>query len=65
MHCRNVFTIFQDVIHELLNMDPYMVPEEAPLKILGSKSDVCINKNGKDTKQTRHIARQVNFVRNG
>ena len=42
-----------------------MVPEEAPLIILYSKSTVCMAKNGKDTKQTRNIARIMNFVRNG
>ena len=26
---------------------------------------MCMAKNGKDTKNTRHIARRMNFVRNG
>ena len=26
---------------------------------------MCMDKNGKDTKNTRHIARRMNFVRNG
>ena len=42
-----------------------MVPKEGPLIVLDSKSDVCMAKNGKDTKHTRHIARIMNFVRNG
>ena len=33
--------------------------------VLDSKYDMCMAKNGKDTKQTRHIARRINFVRNG
>ena len=41
-----------------------MVPEQAPLVILGSKSDVCMSKNGKDTKQTRHISIIIHYVRN-
>ena len=53
------------LIHELLNKDPDIVPEEYPLIILDSKSAVCMDNNGKDTKNTRHIARRVNFVRNG
>ena len=53
------------LIHELLNKDTYIVPEEDPLIILDSKSDVCMAKNGKDTKHTRHIARRVHFKRNG
>ena len=52
-------------MHELLNKDPYIFREEAPLIILYSKSDVCIAKNGKDTKHTMHNARGVHFVRNG
>ena len=32
---------------------------------MDSKSDVCVDKNGKDTKHTRHITRRVHCVRNG
>ena len=32
---------------------------------MDSKSDVCMAKNDKDTKHTRHIARRINFVSNG
>ena len=56
---------FRMLIHELLNEDPEMVPKEAPLVVLDSKSAICMDKNGKYTKHTRHIARIINFVRNG
>ena len=55
---------FRMCIHELLNEDPYMVPKEAPLIVLDSKSAMCMAKNEKDTKHTRHIARIMHFVRN-
>ena len=41
---------FRMLIHELLNEDPDMVPKEAPLIVLDSKSAMCMAKNGKDTK---------------
>ena len=53
------------LIHELLKKDPDIFPEEAPLIILDSKSDMCMSKHGNDTKHTRNIARIMNFVRNG
>ena len=53
------------LIHKFLNKDPEIVPEEAPLIVLYSKSTMCMSKNGKDTKQKRNIARIINFVRNG
>ena len=53
------------LIHELLNKDPDIVPEEAPPIILDSRSDVCMAKNGKDNKHTRNIAVRVHFVRSG
>ena len=56
---------FRMLIHEFLNKDIDIVPEEAPLFILDRNSDVCMSKNGKDTNHTMHIARRVNFVRNG
>ena len=56
---------FRMLIHEFLNKDPDIVPEEAPLIVLGSKSAMCMAKNGKVTKHTRHIARRIYFVRNG
>ena len=56
---------FRMLIHELFSKDTDIVPEESPLIIMDSKSVVCMDKNGKDTKQTRHIARRINFVTNG
>ena len=56
---------FRMLIHEFLNKDPDIVPEEAPLIVLDSKSAMCMAKNGKDTKHTRHIARKMHLVRNG
>ena len=53
------------LINELLNKDPDIVQEEAPLIDLYSKSDICMAKNGKDTKQKIHIARRIHLVRNG
>ena len=55
-------------MHVLLNKDLALVPEEAPLTpllVLDSKYDMCMAKNGKDTKHTRYIVRRINFVRNG
>ena len=56
---------FRILIHELLNKDPGIVPEEDPLIILYSKTVMCMAKNGKDTKHTRHISRRMDLVRNG
>ena len=56
---------FRMLVHEFLNDNPDMVPKEAPLMVLDSKSAMCMAKNGKDTKHTRHIARRMHFVRNG
>ena len=47
------------------NKDPYVFPEQSPLIILDIKSDICMENNGKDTKQARHIYRRTYFVRNG
>ena len=55
---------FRMLIHEFLNKDPDIVPEEATLVFLGSKYAMYMAKNGKDTKHTRHIARRMHFVRN-
>ena len=33
--------------------------------VLDSKSAICMAKNGKDTKHTRHISRRMHFVTNG
>ena len=43
----------------------YIVTEESRLIVLGSNSARCMDKNGKDTKHTRHISRIINLVRNG
>ena len=56
---------FRMLVAELLNEDPDMVPKEAPLIVLDSKSAQCMAKNGRDIKHTRHIARRIHFVRNG
>ena len=60
-----VLAHFRMLIHELLNKDPDIVPEESPLIVLDSKSDMYMAKNDKDTKHTRHIARRMHFLRNG
>ena len=52
------------LIREFLNKNPDIVPEEAPIIILDSKYDVCIDNTGEDTKNTRHISRRVHFVVN-
>ena len=49
------------LVHELLNEDPYMVPKESPLVVLDIKSSMCMAKNGKDAKHTKHIARRMHF----
>ena len=41
---------FRMLIHDFLNKDPDIVPEEDPLIVLDSKYDMCMAKNGKDTK---------------
>ena len=56
---------FRMLVAELLNEDPYMVPKEAPLIVVDSKSAMCMAKNGRDTKHNRHIARILHFVRKG
>ena len=56
---------FRVLIHELLNKDPDIIPDEAPFIVLDSKYDMCMANNGKDTKHTRHIARRIHFLRNG
>ena len=56
---------FRMLIHELLNKDPDIVPEEDPMIVLDSKSDLCMAKNDKDNNHTRHIARIMYCVRNG
>ena len=54
---------FSMLIHELINEDTDMVSKETPLIVLDSKSAMCMGKNIKDTKHTRHIARRMHLVR--
>ena len=60
-----VLAHFRMFVHELLNEYPDMFPKEAPLIVLDRKSAMCMAKNGRDTKNNRHIARIMNFVSNG
>ena len=53
------------LINELLNKYTDIVPEEEPTIVLYIKYYLCMDKNGKDTKNNRRIARRVQFVRNG
>ena len=53
---------FRMLIHELLNKDTYIVKEEAPLIVLDSKSAMCMDNNGKDTKYTIHTAKIILFI---
>ena len=55
---------FRMLIHELLDKYPDIVPEESHLIVLDRKSAMCMAKNGKYTKHTRHIAKRIHFVRN-
>ena len=54
---------FRVLIHKLLNKDREIVPEEALIIVLDLKSSMCIAKNSKDTKQTKHIARRPEFFK--
>ena len=42
-----------------------MVPKEAPLIVLDSKSAMYMAENGKDTKHTRQISKRMHLVRKG
>ena len=53
------------LIHELLNKYPDIVPYEAPMVLLGGKSDMCMANNGKDNKHKRLISRIMYLLRNG
>ena len=53
------------LIHELLNKDPDIVPEEDPLILLDNKSSMFMAKNGEDTKHTRLISWIIHVLRNG
>ena len=56
---------FRILMNALLNKDLDIVWQEGPLIILDSKSDVCKDKNSKDTNHIRHITRRVYFVSDG
>ena len=56
---------FRMLIHELLNEDPDIVPEEALFIVLDSKSAMCMANNCKYTKHIINIARRMHSVRNG
>ena len=56
---------FRMLNNDLINKDPNVVPEKALLVILDSKSDVCMAKDFKDNKHTRHISRRIHFIING
>ena len=49
----------------MLNNDPDVFPEQAPIIILDGKSSICMDNNGKYTIHTRHIFRRIHLVRNG
>ena len=55
---------YRMLIHELINKDPDIVPEEYPIFILDSKSAVCMANNFNDAKHTSHISRRINVVSN-
>ena len=52
------------LIHELMNKDPDIFPEEEAIIILYIKSALFMSNNVKDAKHTRKIYRRVHFVRN-
>ena len=49
----------------LVNKDPDVVPEQAPLIILGSNVAVYMANNCKDAKHIRKFSSRMYFVRNG
>ena len=56
---------FRMLINEFFNIDPDIVPKEAPLIVLDSISSMCIAIIDKDTKHKGQISRRMNFLRNG
>ena len=50
------------LIHEFLNKDPYIFPEEAPLVVLDINYSICMAKNGKD-QHTSHIFKKNKFCK--
>ena len=61
MHCRNGLAHLNILIHEFLNKDTDIFPEETPPIILDRKSSMFIDNNGKDTNHTRYIAKIVHL----
>ena len=53
---------FRMLIHEFLNKDTDIVPEEDPLNTLDRKSAMCMANNDNDTKHIRHITRRIHFL---
>ena len=56
---------FMILNNELLNKDPYEAPEQAHIVTPDRKAYIWMDKNGKNTKHTKHIDRRMNLVRNG
>ena len=56
---------FRMLIHELLDKDTDILPEEAPMILFDGKSAMFMANNGKDSKHTRHIASIMYSVSNG
>ena len=54
---------FRILIHELLNKYPDIIPEEAPIIILDSKSVVCMAKNGKEKKTHKAHCKESTFCK--
>ena len=56
---------FRVLYNDLTKKDPDVFPDQAPLIIFDNKSDLCMAKDGKDTKHNRHIAIITQLIRNG
>ena len=52
---------FRMMNSELEGKQPDEIPSDLPLMILDSKAATDMSKNGRDSKQTRHIARRMHF----
>ena len=55
---------FRILNNELFNKNPYVFSEQSIYIILNIKLAMCMAKNGKDTKHTRHFSIIVHFVIN-
>ena len=55
---------FRMINSDFLNKDTAVVPKKSSIIILDIKSYFFMDKNGKDIKLTRNIARIIHFVRN-